>query len=83
MKEIGEHKDMHMELCGSWTVGVGDQDQCVHLWKYDGGFQSIDNAKKVMDHDKVGIFFTLKHLTRLYEGKLFLWEEKEFYFLVS
>jgi len=52
VKEIGEHKDMHMELCGSWTVGVGDQDQCVHLWKYDGGFQSIDNAKKVMDHDK-------------------------------
>jgi len=52
VKEVNEHKEIRGELCGSWSVGVGDQDQCVHLWKFDGGFQSIDEGKKVIDGDK-------------------------------
>ena len=42
-----------MELQGSWTVSVGDQDQCLHLWKYDGGYNSIDNASNTIAADKV------------------------------
>jgi len=51
VKEVGEHKDLNVELAGSWTVAVGDQDQCVNLWKYKGGFRSIDTAKTVIDGD--------------------------------
>jgi hypothetical protein len=25
----------------------------VHLWKYDGGYKSIDQAKRLMDEDTV------------------------------
>ncbi|KAF2361246.1 NIPSNAP protein [Trinorchestia longiramus] len=52
VQEVKE-RNLHLELCGSWTVGVGDQDQCVHLWKYDGGYKSIDQAKRLMDDDSV------------------------------
>ncbi|XP_018016083.1 protein NipSnap isoform X2 [Hyalella azteca] len=52
VQEVKE-RNLHLELCGSWTVGVGDQDQCVHLWKYDGGYKSIDQAKRLMDEDTV------------------------------
>ncbi|KAF2882459.1 hypothetical protein ILUMI_23684 [Ignelater luminosus] len=36
-----------MELVGSWTVSVGDQDQALHLWKFTGGFESIDKTNAV------------------------------------
>ncbi|XP_076039653.1 protein nipsnap isoform X2 [Oratosquilla oratoria] len=44
-------RQMNLELAGSWTVGVGDQDQCLHLWKYDGGYASIDRARKIFADD--------------------------------
>ncbi|XP_071541774.1 protein NipSnap isoform X2 [Panulirus ornatus] len=44
-------KSVHPELQGSWTVIVGDQDQCVHLWKHAGGYDSIDAANKVFATD--------------------------------
>ncbi|ROT76331.1 putative protein NipSnap [Penaeus vannamei] len=44
-------KPMHLELQGSWTVSVGDQDQCVHLWKYAGGYSAIDGANKILTSD--------------------------------
>jgi len=50
-------RDLNMELAGSWTVGVGDQDQCLHLWKYDGGYKTIDQAREKMSTDE-----TLKNL---------------------
>lgn len=37
-----------MELVGSWTVSVGDQDQALHLWQYTGGFEMIDTFKELM-----------------------------------
>lgn len=46
-------KSVHPELQGSWTVIVGDQDQCVHLWKHAGGYDSIDAANKVFANDAV------------------------------
>lgn len=33
---------------------VGDLDQCVHLWKYVGGFQKVDLAEKELKQDPVG-----------------------------
>ncbi|XP_059486790.1 protein NipSnap [Neocloeon triangulifer] len=45
-------RKLQCELVASWKVSVGDQDQCLHLWKYTGGFASIDNARKVLTVDK-------------------------------
>ncbi|XP_066987661.1 protein NipSnap [Macrobrachium rosenbergii] len=44
-------KPMNLELQGSWTVCVGDQDQCVHLWKYAGGYGNIDKAHNTFKTD--------------------------------
>ncbi|XP_034489567.1 protein NipSnap [Drosophila innubila] len=38
-------------LVASWTVQVGDMDQCLHLWKYTGGFEKIDQAKEDLWND--------------------------------
>lgn len=45
--------NLSQELVASWTVQVGDMDQCVHLWKYTGGFEKIDQAKEDLWHDPV------------------------------
>jgi len=45
-------KPLQMELQGSWTVGVGDQDQCLHLWKYSGGYPSIDASVRFFAEDQ-------------------------------
>lgn len=41
-----------VELVGSWTVNVGDQDQALHLWQYTGGFQTIDEAQKILSDNE-------------------------------
>jgi len=45
------------ELVASWTVGIGDQDQVIHMWKYTGGYTGVDAAKQAMrenpDHNKL------------------------------
>ena len=30
------------ELIGSWNVLFGNQDQTVHLWRYDNGYHDVD-----------------------------------------
>ncbi|KAG0720171.1 Protein NipSnap [Chionoecetes opilio] len=51
VKEMGAANSLNMELQGSWTVTVGDQDQCVHLWKYAGGYHAIDSANHLISND--------------------------------
>lgn len=41
------------DLIGSWTVHVGDMDQCLHLWRITGGFEKIDTAHRVLENDTV------------------------------
>ncbi|XP_056640024.1 protein NipSnap [Diorhabda sublineata] len=41
-----------VELVGSWTVNVGDQDQALHLWKFTGGYQMIDTYNEVVGNSK-------------------------------
>lgn len=45
--------DISNDLIGSWTVHVGDMDQCLHLWKFTGGFEKIDAAHRILEQDKV------------------------------
>jgi len=39
------------ELAASWVVGVGDQDQVIHLWKYTGGYTTVDKAIRTLNKD--------------------------------
>lgn len=45
--------ELNCDLVGSWNVTVGDMDQCLHLWKFTGGFERIDNANMVFKQDPV------------------------------
>lgn len=42
---------LHADLIGSFTVSVGDLDQCLHLWRYTGGFEVIDKSKDILGSD--------------------------------
>lgn len=44
--------ELGCELVGSWTVSVGDMDQALHLWRYTGGFEKIDKAKKLFNDNQ-------------------------------
>lgn len=50
---IESKKDLCCELVASWSVQVGDLDQCLHLWRFTGGFEKVDLAEKVMKTDPV------------------------------
>ncbi|XP_017770690.1 PREDICTED: protein NipSnap [Nicrophorus vespilloides] len=51
---VTSHKKLEndVELVGSWTVNVGDQDQAIHLWQYRGGFQTIDDMSAVLNDNQ-------------------------------
>lgn len=50
---IESKKDLACELVASWSVQVGDLDQCLHLWRYTGGFEKVDLAEKELNKDPV------------------------------
>lgn len=52
--------DLGCELVGSWTVSVGDMDQALHLWRYVGGFEKIDIAKKLFRENNVSTYIFMK-----------------------
>lgn len=49
--DLIQSRNLSCELVGSWTVTVGDLDQALHLWRYTGGFTSIDKARKELLQD--------------------------------
>lgn len=52
---IESKKELACELVASWSVQVGDLDQCVHLWRYTGGFAKVDLAEKELKKDPVSV----------------------------
>lgn len=36
-------------------------DQCIHLWRYTGGFEKIDDAYRILEKDKVFTFTLLSN----------------------
>jgi hypothetical protein len=74
VKIINSKKDdLCCELIASWSVQVGDMDQCLHLWRYTGGFEKIDQAKEDLWNDEEyvdlmkerGTFLRSRHLQYL------------------
>lgn len=50
---IESKKNLGCELVASWSVQVGDLDQCVHIWRYTGGFEKVDMAERELKKDPV------------------------------
>jgi NIPSNAP len=50
---IESKKDLSCELVASWSVQVGDLDQCIHVWRYTGGFEKVDLAERELKKDPV------------------------------
>merc|ERR1712106_349337 len=65
---------LHGECLGNFSVLIGDQDQFVHIWRYEGGYQAIDENLKFMETDKDYklIMQDLKPLLRSRESEYFL-----------
>uniref|UniRef100_A0A0N5A1R1 NIPSNAP domain-containing protein n=1 Tax=Parastrongyloides trichosuri TaxID=131310 RepID=A0A0N5A1R1_PARTI len=42
--QVAEKFNPNVELIGSWNIIYGDQDQAVHLWRYDDGFEDVDKV---------------------------------------
>ncbi|XP_034939863.1 protein NipSnap [Chelonus insularis] len=66
--------ELQCELVGSWTVEVGDLDQALHLWQYNGSFERVDKAQLVLSKDESyqrllrerGNFLRSRHLQYVY-----------------
>lgn len=50
-KFVGEAKNATpgLELVGSWTVVYGNQDQLIHLWRYNNGWADVDKLVGTMN----------------------------------
>nr|XP_023017766.1 protein NipSnap [Leptinotarsa decemlineata] len=80
-----------VELVGSWTVNVGDQDQALHLWKFTGGYETIDQFNALVGNsqefqkliDEQGKIVRSRHLQYLlafsYWPQILLREPKNIY----
>ncbi|OAF69447.1 Glioblastoma-amplified sequence [Intoshia linei] len=50
--KLMREKISHVELIGSWTVDIGDQDEVLSLWRYKGGYPALDASKEIYRTDK-------------------------------
>jgi len=81
---VNANKDvLHGECLGNFSVLIGDQDQFVHIWRYDGGYQNIDENLRFLETNKDYklIMNDMKPLLRHREVEYFLpfsfWPEVE------
>lgn len=58
---IASRAELNCELVASWTVSVGDLDQALHLWRYTGGFSSVDKTKIILGSDEVRLSCNSEH----------------------
>lgn len=43
---------LHCEAVGNFVVFVGDEDQFIHVWRFDDGFRGIDKTLNAFDGDQ-------------------------------
>jgi len=78
-----QEAELHGECLGNFSVLIGDQDQFVHIWRYDGGFHAIDQNLKFLEgaEDYKLIMKDMKPLLRSRESEFFhqfsFWPEIE------
>ena len=72
---VNANKDvLHGSCLGNFSVLVGDQDQFVHIWEYEGGYQNIDENLRFLstNTDHKLITGDMKPLLRNRETEFFL-----------
>lgn len=81
---VNANKDvLHGECLGNFSVLIGDQDQFIHIWRYDGGYQNIDENLNYLENNKDFklIMNDMRPLLRSRETEYFLpfsfWPEVE------
>ncbi|KAK6191292.1 hypothetical protein SNE40_003020 [Patella caerulea] len=47
-----QNKGSGAKLVGSFTVEIGNQDEAIHIWEYDGGYPMLNEANKIYRTDK-------------------------------
>jgi len=78
-----KEEELHGECLGNFSVLIGDQDQFVHIWRYDGGFHAIDQNLAFLEgsEEYKAIMKDMKPLLRSRESELFhqfsFWPEVE------
>jgi len=76
-------ENLHGESLGNFSVLIGDQDEFVHIWRYEGGYHAIDENIKFLETNKDYklIMSDMKGLLRSRESEYFLqfsfWPEVE------
>ncbi|CAG5130003.1 unnamed protein product [Candidula unifasciata] len=50
-QQLMQDKGTGAELVGSFTVEIGEQDEAVHIWRYDGGYPVLNNANTIYRTD--------------------------------
>ena len=65
---------LHGQCLGNFSVLIGDQDQFVHIWRYDGGYSAIDENVKFFETNKDYnlIMKDMKPLLRSRESEYYL-----------
>ncbi|KAJ7308982.1 hypothetical protein JRQ81_008264 [Phrynocephalus forsythii] len=52
LMNIHEKKEYPCTLVGTWNTWYGEQDQAVHLWRYEGGYPALTEVMSKLRHDK-------------------------------
>jgi len=67
-------ENLHGESLGNFSVLIGDQDEFVHIWRYEGGYHAIDENIKFLETNKDYklIMSDMKGLLRSRESEYFL-----------
>jgi len=56
-QQLMHDKKTGASLIGSFTVEIGDQDEAVHIWSYEGGYPVLNDATEVYRTDRDFIEF--------------------------
>ncbi|ESO97698.1 hypothetical protein LOTGIDRAFT_104108 [Lottia gigantea] len=56
-QDLMQKKETGSKLVGSFTVEVGNQDEAIHIWEYDGGYPMLNETNAVYRTDKDFIDF--------------------------
>ncbi|KAL3858092.1 hypothetical protein ACJMK2_012706 [Sinanodonta woodiana] len=51
-QQLMHDKQTGAKLVGSFTVEIGDQDEAIHIWEYNGGYPVLNNATIIYRTDK-------------------------------
>ncbi|XP_011709251.1 protein NipSnap homolog 2 isoform X2 [Macaca nemestrina] len=54
LPKIHEDKHYPCTLVGTWNTWYGEQDQAVHLWRYEGGYPALTEVMNKLRENKPG-----------------------------